>query len=177
MSDGTLPDLHFRHLTEDDHRPIAALAREWWEDRAVRHATGRAWFRHFGSTSWAAVTPDGTIAGFLIGFPSVDRPGVAVVHLVGTRPNARRRGIGRALVQRFVDDLASRGVVQVESIVWPGHPGTMAFHRALGFVADDGAGTMRLYGTPAFPEYDGDGEDRARLVRDLRPPVVPEASR
>ena len=33
----------------------------------------------------------------------------------------------------------------------------------MGFAPDDGPGTQRLYGTPAYPDYDADGEDRVRL--------------
>jgi hypothetical protein len=43
----------------------------------------------------------------------------------------------------------------------------MAFLRATGFHEDSGSGTMRLYGTPAYPDYEGEGEDRSRWTRDL----------
>ena len=37
----------------------------------------------------------------------------------------------------------------------------------MGFRPDDGPGTQRLYGTIAYPDYDGEGEDRVRFIRDL----------
>ena len=40
-------------------------------------------------------------------------------------------------------------------------------YKALGFSIDDGPGTQRLYGTPAYPNYDGWGEDRVVFTRDL----------
>jgi hypothetical protein len=41
----------------------------------------------------------------------------------------------------------------------------VAFHRALGFEIDAGPGTQRLYGTPAYPDDDGEGEDRVHFRR------------
>jgi hypothetical protein len=43
------------------------------------------------------------------------------------------------------------------------------FHRAIGFRPDDGPGTVSIYGVPAYPDHDGDGEDRTVLIRDLDP--------
>jgi hypothetical protein len=63
--------------------------------------------------------------------------------------------------------MTALGVARVEAVTWPGNRVSVAFHRALGFRPDDGPGTMPLYGTPAYPDYDYDGEDRVRLVREL----------
>ncbi len=46
-------------------------------------------------------------------------------------------------------------------------PDLGAFHRAMGFTPADGPGTMNLYGTPAYPDYDADGEDRVVFSRPL----------
>ena len=46
----------------------------------------------------------------------------------------------------------------------------MAFHTALGFRPADGPDTQRLYGTPAYPDYDYHGEDRVAFVLDLDEP-------
>ena len=43
----------------------------------------------------------------------------------------------------------------------------LAFHRALGFDAEIGHGTQNLYGTPAYPDYDADGDDRVVFSREL----------
>jgi hypothetical protein len=37
----------------------------------------------------------------------------------------------------------------------------------MGFTPIDGPGTQRLYGTPAFPDYDGEGDERTVFTRDL----------
>ena len=44
---------------------------------------------------------------------------------------------------------------------------SVVFHRALGFVADEGEGTQNLYGTPAYPDYDAEGDDRVVFSREL----------
>jgi hypothetical protein len=55
----------------------------------------------------------------------------------------------------------------VVAITWPGNRPSLAFHKAMGFELDAGPGTQNLYGTPAYPGYDQDREDRAVLVRGI----------
>jgi ribosomal protein S18 acetylase RimI-like enzyme len=154
-------DLRFRRPTESDHRAIVELVDDWWGDgRRLHDLLPRLWFQHFTGTSWIAESPTGRLAGFLLGFVSPDHPDTAYVHMVSTDPNMRRRGVGRALYARFVDDVAARGVRTVRAITWPGNRRSVAFHRALGFAIEDGPGTQRLYGTPAYADYDHPGEDR-----------------
>ncbi len=177
------PPLRFRRPTEADHAPIVHLVDDWWGGRPVRRLLPRFWFRHFASTSWiaevaAADDADdagqaggraGTVAGFLVGFVSPDHPDEAFVHLAATNPNLRRRGIGRALYERFCDDVRARGVQRVTTTVWPGDRVAVDFHRATGFRAIDRPGSRAMYGIPAFPDYDADGEDRVVFVRTLDP--------
>lgn len=176
------PPLRFRRPTEADHGPLVGLVDDWWGGRPVRRLLPRFWFRHFASTSWIAevetVTDGGTgtpasrtglPAGFLVGFVSPDHPDEAFIHLASTNPNLRRRGIGRALHERFCDDVRARGVARVTTTVWPGDRVAVEFYRAIGFRALDGPGTQPMYGVPAFPDYDAEGEDRAIFVRALDP--------
>ena len=37
----------------------------------------------------------------------------------------------------------------------------------IGFRIEEGPGAQRLYGTPAYADYDGEGEDRVVFIRDL----------
>ena len=87
--------------------------------------------------------------------------------MIGAVPNHRRGGIGRALYERVFADLSSRGVRRVTAVTWPGNRQSVAFHRAIGFRVEDGPGAQNLYGTPAYADYDGDGDDRVVFVRDL----------
>jgi ribosomal protein S18 acetylase RimI-like enzyme len=156
-----------RHPTEDDQRGIVAVVDDWFDGRRVRHLVGRSWFRHWGSTSWLAQDPGGAVIGFLLGQHSRDVPDEGVLHLVAVHPSHRRHGIGRALVNAFVNDAADTGATRITAVAWPGEPIALAFFRGIGFRADDGPGTQNLFGTPAYPDYEGGGEDRVVLNRPL----------
>jgi ribosomal protein S18 acetylase RimI-like enzyme len=159
--------LRFRRPVEGDHRVIVGLIDEWWGGQRIHHLLPRLWFQHFTGTSWIAETADGRLAGFLVGFLSPDRPGEAYVSLVAANPNRRRQGVGRALYERFFDDVRVRGVGRVSAVAWPDNRAAVEFHRAVGFSVDAGPGTRPIHGVPAHPDYDGDRDDRVLLTRDL----------
>ena len=157
--------LVLRHPTEADFLGVQARLDEWWGGRKMRARLPRLWFRHFSGTSWIAETPDGRMAGFLVAFVSADQGGMGQVYLIGVDPNRRRQGIGRALYEHAIATLRALGVSDIEAVANPDDRIAVAFHRALGFTIDEGAGTTPLYGTPAFADYDGEGEDRVRFSR------------
>jgi len=163
--------VRFRRPTEADHAPIVALVDEWWGGRRMRDLLLRLWFQHFTGTSWIAEDDEGRLLGFLVGFISPDHPDTAYVHMIATNPNRRRSGMGAALYRRFFDDVGGRGVRRVRAITWPGNRVSVGFHRSMGFRVVDGPGTQNLYGTPAVPDYDGDGEDRVVFVREIEAPT------
>jgi GNAT superfamily N-acetyltransferase len=165
--DARVADVRFRRPTEADHPALVSVVDEWCGGRKMQPFFQRLWFQHFSGTSWLAELPDGRPAGFLVGFVSPDDPGVGYVKLVATNPNLRHRGLGRALYERFIEDVAGRSVMEVRAITWPGNRVSVGFHLAMGFVPIEGPGTQNLYGTPAFPDYDAPGEDRAVFVRKL----------
>jgi ribosomal protein S18 acetylase RimI-like enzyme len=165
---GPDPDeLVFRRPVEGDHATVVAIVEHWWGEKRARALATRSWFRHFTGTSWVVEDTEGRLLGFLIGYRSPDDPARAVIHLIGVHPSHRRRGLGRALADRFLGDARAAGVRRVEAVTPPDRRAAIAFHRAMGFRPDDGPGTMRLYGTPATPDLEGEGEDRVLLVRDL----------
>lgn len=160
-------DLRARRPTEADYPTIIELVDEWWGGRKMRAFLQRVWFQHFTGTSWILETADGQLVGFVVAFVSPDDPTTGYVKMIGSNPNHRRAGIGRRLYDLVFEDFAGRGVERVTAITWPGNRTSVGFHRALGFRVDDGPGTQRLYGTPAYADYDGWGEDRVVFVRDL----------
>jgi len=164
-------EIRLRRPVEADHARLVGQVDEWWSGRKVHPLLPRLWFQHFTGTSWVAEDESDRLVGFIVGFVSPDRPGEAYVHMVGTSPGHRRRGLGRTLYERFLADVAERGIRRVTSVTWPGNRGSIAFHRALGFDAEVGPGTQNLYGTPAYPDYDADGDDRVVFSRELRPPA------
>lgn len=151
--------LTFRRPVEADHAQLIAVVDDWWGGRKLSHLLPRLWLQFFTGTSWIAEMPDGALAGFLVGFVSPDDPSVGYVHMIATSPNRRKLGLGRELYQRFFDDVAARGVREVRAITWAGNRVSIAFHTSIGFRVDDGPGTQRLYGTTAYPDYEGDGRD------------------
>jgi GNAT superfamily N-acetyltransferase len=167
MSGDEPGDWAFRRPTDADYPAVIALVDEWWGGRRMRALLPRLWFTHFRGTSWIVESADGRLLGFLVGFVSPDDPAEAYVHMVGTNPNHRKHGVGRALYERFFGDARASGVRRVSAVTWPGNQISVRFHTAMGFRPDDGPGTQRLYGTVAYPDYDGEGEDRVRFVRDL----------
>ena len=160
-------DIRFRRPVEADHRFLVDRVDQWWGGRKVHPLLPRLWFRHFTGTSWIAEDASSSIVGFLVGFISPDHPDEAYVHMAATDPNRRRAGLGRALYERFFDDVRARGAHRVTAITWPGNRVLVGFHRALGFVPEDGPDTQRLYGTPAYPDYDAGGDDRVVFSRAL----------
>ncbi len=159
--------LGVRHPTEADHRRLVDLVDDWFGGRRVRDEFARFWFRDFSTSSWIAETANGEIAGFLIGYLAPDDPATAVIHLVAVNPNLRRRGVGRELVERFGADVRARGARRLVIVTRPDEPIAVRFLRSLGFEPDAGAGTQLLYGTPAYPDYEREGEDRAIFRRSL----------
>ena len=160
-------DLRWRHPGESDHPRLVALVDDWYGGRKVHLAFGRFLLMHFASTSLLAETAEGKTAGYVVGFVSPDRPAEAYVQAGAVNPNLRRRGIGRQLCERFFTLARARGARNVACPVWPGDPIAVAFHRALGFEPESGPGTMRLYGTLAYPDYEYDGEDRILFRREI----------
>lgn len=167
MTAGDIEGMRFRRPAEADYHAVIAVVDEWWGGRKMRALLPRLWFQHFTATSWIAESGDGRLEGFIVGFVSPDHPADAYIHMVGTNPNHRKRGLGRALYERFFEDARARGARQVKAVTWPGNQISVRFHTAMGFRPDGGPDTQRLYGTVAYPDYDGEGEDRVHFIRDL----------
>lgn len=159
--------LTYRRPAEADYPGITRVVDDWWGGRKMDVLLPRLWLQHFTSTSWLAETPDGKLAGFLVGFLSPDQPDTAYCHMVATHPSLRGQGVGRALYERFFEDARAGGRSIVKAVTWPANRTSLGFHRALGFEILQGPETQNLYGTPSVAGYDFDREDRATLVRTL----------
>lgn len=164
MTGGPDAAVELRHASEEDQPRIVALVDEWFAGRRVAHLAVRAWFRHFGSTSWLAEQRTGRAVGVLLGYRSPDLPAEAVVHLVAVDPNRRRQGIGRSLIDAFRSQVEGAGVTTATATAWPDEPTAIAFFRAMAFRPDDGPGSRNLFGVPGFADHEGAGEDRVVLV-------------
>ncbi len=165
------PGLRLRRPVEADYPGIAARVDDWWDGKVLHGLLPRLWFRHFGETSWIAeIVGDDTtadVAGFLVGFVSPGHPGRGVIQAVGVHPSHRRAGIGRTLVEAFVDDARRAGAGAVETLLWPGNRRALPFLAALGFRLDPDADFRPIYGLPAGEGYDFGTDDRARFIREV----------
>jgi RimJ/RimL family protein N-acetyltransferase len=125
--------VRFRPARPADHAAVLAVQPAWWGGRDLTGLLQELFFTNFSSTSIVAEDDDGTIAGFLIGFPSVDDPTAAYVHFVGVRPDHRGRGLGADLYARFSEAMGSRGVTTLTCLTGPVNTESIAFHQAIGF--------------------------------------------
>jgi GNAT superfamily N-acetyltransferase len=93
----------------------------------------------------------GRIVGFAGTSVPTDReypPGTAELATIYLLPDAWRRGVGRRLMGRALDDLAGRGFSAVMLWVLAGNAGGRGFYEALGWRADGGAQMLDFDGTP-----------------------------
>ena len=116
----------------------------------------KLFFIHFEGTSFVAESKDGELAGFVCGFLSQTADDEAYIHFVGVDPEARGSGLGRALYERFFEEVRASGRSVVRCVTSPANERSVAFHESLGFEVER-----------VVPDYDGPGEDRALLVRRL----------
>ena len=128
----------------------------WWDGRQMAPVLPRLFFLHFEGTSFVAEDEADDLVGFVCGFLSQTDPAEAYIHFVGVSPDHRGEGVGRALYERFFDEVREEGRSVVRCVTSPANEGSVAFHEALGFEVDR-----------VVPDYDGPGEDRMLLVRAL----------
>jgi ribosomal protein S18 acetylase RimI-like enzyme len=116
----------------------------------------KLFFIHFEGTSFVAEDPDGELLGFVCGFLSQTADDEAYIHFVGVTPEERGDGLGRALYERFFEEARANGRTSVRCVTSPVNQESLAFHEAMGFQVDR-----------VVEDYDGPGEDRVLLVKQL----------
>lgn len=113
---------------------VAAFA-DHWGSAPIDAETWQVWTTSHTSRpehSTIALAPDGTVLAYAV--TSEDRPGVLHVALVGTRPEARGRGLARAVLARTLASGAEAGFtgavleVDAESLT-----GATRLYEAVGF--------------------------------------------
>jgi len=142
-----------RRITKSDFDRIVEVIDHWWGGPIGTFAHP-IFFYELGNE--ALVVENGSeMIGFLLGFlvPGTGGPApteanvrTGYVHLVGIHPDYRRRGVGRLLYDRFTQDCRAAGCGRMKAITTPGHEGSIRFHVALGWAAeevDDYAGPGR----------------------------------
>lgn len=144
-----------RHAKPSDYGRVIGRVNVWWGGRDMAPMLPKLFFLHFEGTSFVA--DDGEdLVGFLIGFLSQTVDDEAYIHFVGVSPEHRGEGLGRALYERFFDEVRAQGRSSVRCVTSPMNQESVSFHEALGFEVDR-----------VVPDYDGPGEDRVLLVKRL----------
>lgn len=137
-----------------DYDAIAAVVDQWW-GRPVLAALPRLFLDCFHRTSLVVDGPAGPEA-FLIGILSPSEPEQAYIHFVGVAPEARNRGLARALYEEFFALARRDGRSMVHAITAPVNSGSIGFHRSMGFAV-----------TRPVRDYDGPGRDFVVFERRL----------
>jgi ribosomal protein S18 acetylase RimI-like enzyme len=126
----------------------------FWGDRDMRALHQPVWLRQFASDA-VIVREDHVLLGYLLG--TVTTHGLAYVHLIATRRDRRRCGLGRLLYDAFLDNARRQGARRVEAITTTTNTGSIALHQRLGFSAD------------VVPDYAGPGQLRILFRLTLLP--------
>ena len=139
QSTGRPDNLNVRRASEADRETLYALWDEWverespvpsWVEGALEGT--RAQIEVAISSGCAVIAEErGDVLGFACGVVKGRRTGDLTELYV--RPNARRRGIGRALVRAVVVALRERGVVSVTGGVGPENAAARSFYENAGF--------------------------------------------
>jgi len=109
---------------------LGELGDFWQEGRDMGFLHQALYVHEFGETSVLA-EQDGRILGYLLGF--LAPAGHGYIHAVGVRAEARGRGLGRLMYERFAAVAGQRGARSLKAITAPENTGSRAFHAAVGF--------------------------------------------
>ena len=156
--------IQIRHAEPSDYPSIIAVVNEWWGGRSMANMLPKLFFVHFRQTSFVA-EHGGNVVGFLVGFISQTFSNEAYIHFAGVHPGFRKKGLGRALYERFLDGVKKEGCGVVRCVTSPVNKGSVSFHRRMGFAMEP---TKRsIEGIPVAEDYDGKGEDRVLFYKRL----------
>jgi GNAT superfamily N-acetyltransferase len=136
-----------RKITKADYDEIVQVIDRWWGGPISTFAHP-IFFYELGDNA-LIVEHEGRLVGFLLGFIAFKAPKTGYVHLVGIHPDFRRQGVGRLLYEQFTDRCRSLGCERMKAITTTGNEGSIQFHEALGWSADEvedyaGAGRKRI---------------------------------
>jgi ribosomal protein S18 acetylase RimI-like enzyme len=152
----TTDAVSIRHAKSSDYGRVIGRINVWWGGREMAPMLPQLFFIHFEGTSFVAEGDDGELLGFVCGFLSQTVDDEAYIHFVGVTPEDRGEGLGRALYERFFDEVRANGRSVVRCVTSPVNQSSVAFHEALGFEVER-----------VVPDYDGPGEARVLLVKRL----------
>ena len=164
MPDAAAGQIRLRNITPEDYALVIRVVDDWWGGRAMHAMLPKLFFVHFRDTSFVAEV-NGDLVGFLVGFLSPALTDEAYVHFVGVHPDYRELGVGRALYEHFCGVARNAGRRCVRCVTSPVNKVSIAFHRSMGFQLRERTEDGRQ--VSIYPDYDGPGEDRVLLFKQL----------
>lgn len=151
---------NIRPARPDDHSRIIAVLPDWWDGRDLTSMVPKVFLLHFHTTSLIVDHSDSLIA-FLIGFDSQSYADEAYIHFAGVHPDYRGRGIGRHLYWRFFERCRKKQRLVVRACTSPVNVDSIAFHKKMGFVLEEGDGQVN--GIKVFLNYNKPGDHKVRF--------------
>jgi ribosomal-protein-alanine N-acetyltransferase len=144
--------LRLRPFSPNDIPAVASVVRESLRENypATIYLDIHKWWRD----GFLIAEEDGRIVGFLSGVSNA--PQNARILMLGVLAPYRRRGIGSALMDAFLQQCALRAMRTVELEVRVSNANAIQFYRRYGFQI---AGTL--------PRFYTDGEDGYKMIRHL----------
>ena len=111
---------------------------------------------------------DSRMIGFLIEFlsPSPKLKNEAYVHFMGVLPDFRKKGIGKALYERFFKICQRHGRTVVRACTSPVNRGSVEFHERIGFELDPG--DDKIDGLPVTRDYNRPGDHKVRFIKTIK---------
>jgi L-amino acid N-acyltransferase YncA len=145
--------IHIRSATEDDAAAVLAIYRPFVEASAISFETVAPTIEDFSARirkaltrwQWLVAEEAGTCLGYAYGSSHRERAAYrwSVEVSVYVQPSQHRRGIGRSLYSKLIDDLVDRGFCNAYAGVTLPNDASIAMHRSLGF---DPVGTFPAVG-------------------------------
>ena len=119
-----------------------------WNDQVVDEANRLAWLQERQQAGYpvlVAIAPDGRVAGYATFGPwrAWDGYRHTVEHSVYVHPDARRQGVGLALMTALIERARAGGMHVMVAGIDAANGGSVALHRQLGFEA---TGVMKEVG-------------------------------
>ncbi len=121
--------------TIDDLSAVVEDRREFWGERELPALHHPLLVHEFGDTALVVRDGEGRVIAYLFGLLTPE--GIGYIHLVAVREGHRREGLGERLYGEFEARVRRRGAVALRSFTNPVNARSIAFHRAMGFTAEE----------------------------------------